>query len=184
MRKIVLIFVLLCFAEAAFSFSEEFFATVLRISDGDTVWVRAENGSKLKIRLLGIDTPEKFPGKKLERSAYRCRVKPGRVKKLGKLATRHARELLHEGMRVKIIPRGRGRYGRILAYVVLPDETLLNFRMIRDGYACVYTWRGKKPDGVTQTEFIKLIELMHEAREEKRGLWGIDPELMECLCGF
>ena len=37
---------------------EYFTAKVIKITDGDTIWVMAENGTKYKIRLLGVDTPE------------------------------------------------------------------------------------------------------------------------------
>ena len=33
-------------------------ATVTKVVDGDTVWVRFSNGSEEKVRLIGIDTPE------------------------------------------------------------------------------------------------------------------------------
>jgi len=39
-------------------------ATVERVSDGDTVAAISENGTKLRIRLLGIDAPEIAHGTK------------------------------------------------------------------------------------------------------------------------
>ena len=101
---------------------------------------------------------------------------------LGQLATHHMKTLLHKGDRVKIVSRGRGYYKRLLAYVILPDGTNVNYRMVADGYACVYTWHGKRPEGVGVLEFVKLKAFLLQAKKEKRGLWGVDFELMNCLC--
>jgi len=48
-------------------------ATVLKITDGDTVWVNIDS-KKTKLRLLDIDTPEKYRGYKLKRDATGCGV--------------------------------------------------------------------------------------------------------------
>jgi endonuclease YncB( thermonuclease family) len=39
--------------------SQDAQATVTKVVDGDTVWVKFSNGSEEKVRLVGIDTPEK-----------------------------------------------------------------------------------------------------------------------------
>ena len=50
----VIIFILsICFVRADFT------AKVLRVVDGDTVHVEDEAGKKFKVRLTGIDAPEK-----------------------------------------------------------------------------------------------------------------------------
>ena len=38
--------------------SQDAQATVTKVVDGDTVWVKFSNGSEEKVRLIGIDTPE------------------------------------------------------------------------------------------------------------------------------
>ena len=47
--------------------------TVKRVIDGDTFEMDAkdENGKYLRVRLLGIDTPEKFESSKLDNDAER-----------------------------------------------------------------------------------------------------------------
>ena len=181
MKKIVIALSLI-YLLPALCIAAEISATVLKISDGDTIWVKTDNGQKLKLRLLGIDTPEKFSGRKLERDASKCGVRPGKVKNLGQLATHHAKELVHRGERVRVITRGRGYYGRVLAFIILPDGTNFNFRMVEDGYACVYTWHGKKSRELSWKEFLTLKALLLKAKKEEAGLWGIDPNLMQCLC--
>jgi len=162
---------------------EEFYATVSEIVDGDTIWVQTESGERIKVRLVGIDTPEEHSSRKLRRDASRCEVGTASIEDLGELATVHLKELLQEGDTVKIISKGHGYYGRLLAYVVLPEDgTNVNYQMVEDGYACVYTWHGKKPDSVTEEEFDKLVSLMQEARSERDGLWEENFQLMNCLC--
>jgi micrococcal nuclease len=59
----------------------------------------------------------------------------------------------------------RDRYGRILAYVFLPDGTLFNQRLLADGYAHVYT-------GHPYARMDAFLEAQREARRAGRGLWG------------
>jgi len=170
--KILLYFFLLLFFSCTNAFSTELKGKVARISDGDTFWVRLENGNRVKVRVWGIDTPEKFKSKKLYREAYRCGVSPERMKRLGKLASQKAKEILDHS---KVVLRGKGRgyYGRFLAEVFLPDGTNYGLEMIEEGYACVY-WKNHNP------VYLRALE---KAKKERKGLWNIDYELMECLCG-
>jgi len=59
----------------------------------------------------------------------------------------------------------RDRYGRLLAYVWL-DGTLVNWRMVREGWAVLLTY----PPNVQYVEW--LTDAEHRAREEGRGLWA------------
>lgn len=157
-------------------------AGVLKVSDGDTIWVRM-NGKEVKLRLLGIDTPEKFESKKLYREAAECGVSAGYMKSLGKLAILHAKKKYpYEGEQVKVIIYGYGYYGRALVIVILPDGTNYNEQMVADGYACVYKYRDRKSKELPWGEWRKLNELLEQAKKEKRGLWEKDCEVMECLC--
>jgi micrococcal nuclease len=150
-----------------------FLGKVIRISDGDTIWVEnTETREKVKIRIFGIDTPEKFWSHKLEKQAKECNVEPLSIIYLGKLASKHAHIYLHPKEIVKIIPEGIGYYGRLIAKVILPNGKDYGFLMIKDGYACVY-WR-TAPDS--------YIKAMKEAEREHKGLWEIKPQLMHCLC--
>jgi len=156
-------------------------ATILRIIDGDTFLVLL-NGKRERIRLLGIDTPEKYWSKKLRRKAKMCGVREGKISRLGAEATKYAKGLIHKGDQIYLETRGRGYYGRILAFVYLKDGTCYNEKIVADGYACVYKYRGRKSKQLSWDEFFKLIKLLNEAKSYKRGLWGEDFKLMECLC--
>ena len=179
LRVLALFLVLLLFAVSPLLAKEK--ARVLRIIDGDTFLVLL-HGKREKVRLLGIDTPEKHWSCKLRKQSIRCGVREGRISRLGIRATRYAKELIHKGDEIYLEIRGRGHYGRILAFVYLKDGTCYNKKIVADGYACVYKYRGKKSRQLSWEEFLSLIKLLNEAKEDKRGLWKTDFELMNCLC--
>ena len=179
LRVPALFFVLLLLAVSPLLAKEK--ARVLRIIDGDTFLVLL-HGKREKVRLLGIDTPEKYWSRKLKKEAIRCGVREGRISRLGVRATKYAKSLIHKGDQIYLEIRGRGHYGRILAFVYLKDGICYNERVIADGYACVYKYRGRKSRQLSWDEFSKFIKLLNVAKSYKRGLWGEDFELMECLC--
>ena len=129
------------------------FDVVERVVDGDTLLLQSGE----RVRLIGVDTPEiKHPKKPVE---Y-----------FGKEASAFTRRVVEE-KRVRLefdqanAARGhKDRYGRTLAYVFLEDGTLLNAKIIKQGYGHAYT----------QFPFSRMEEfrrLEREAREEQRGLW-------------
>jgi micrococcal nuclease len=151
----------------------QFDAKVIRISDGDTIVVQnLSNYQKEKIRIFGIDTPEKFKSEKLYKQAKKCGVDIESIIYLGKLASKHAHIYLYDGEKVKVISFGKGRYGRVIGKVKLPNGDDYGLDMVRDGYACVY-WKQ------TDKEYVKE---MKKAEKEHKGLWKINPSLMHCLC--
>ena len=156
-------------------------ARVLRIIDGDTFLVLL-HGKREKVRLLGIDTPEKYWSRKLRKEARRCGVREGRISGLGIRATRYAKGLIHKGDKIYLEARGRDRYKRLLVFVYLKDGTCYNEKIVADGYACVYKYRGRKSRQLSWEEFLNLTRLLNEAKAHKRGLWKIDFEVMNCLC--
>lgn len=129
--------------------------SVTKVIDGDTLVVEM-NGKNVKIRLIGLDTPETVDPRK----PVQC---------FGKEASDKAKEML-SGKRVRIeqdASQGEyDKYGRLLAYVYLPDGTLLNEYMIAEGYGHEYTYRLPYK---YQKEF-KAAQ--SRAQEEKKGLWA------------
>ena len=102
---------------------------------------------------------------------------------MGKSATKYAKKLVHVGDTVQVDIRGYGYYGRALAMVYLHNDSYCyNERVVQDGYACVYKYHGHKSKQLSWEEFNKLNRLMEQAKEHKRGLWGRDYGVMECLC--
>ncbi|MES5383479.1 nuclease [Mycolicibacterium conceptionense] len=132
-------------------------ATVLKIVDGDTIDVKDDQRGRLRIRLLGIDTPET--------------KKPGyTVGCWGAQATDFATSTLL-GQRVAVTPdptQGTyDRYGRTLAYLVKADGWNYSVEAAREGTAKSYVYHNKP---VTEYPVISAAE--QEAIAAKRGLWG------------
>jgi micrococcal nuclease len=99
--------------------------TVTNVVDGDTLDVRLTSGKRERIRLIGIDTPERgacYAGKATERARQLAMSKP-------------------------VVLRGdpsqdtRDRYGRLLAYVWIPEGKDLGYQLVSGGFAKVYVYR-------------------------------------------
>ena len=88
------------------SYSASYQAVVLKVSDGDTVWV-SMHGKRVKLRLLGIDTPEEYPSRKMDKDIEMCHTTFKQMRKLGLLATKHAKTMLYRGERVTVVTKGR-----------------------------------------------------------------------------
>jgi len=86
-----------------------------------------------------------------------------------------------EREKVKVVLYGRGYYGRALAMLYLPDGTCYNEDVVRDGYACLYKYRGHRSKQVSLAEWQTLQRLLSKARQDKAGLWGTYFRVMDCL---
>jgi len=128
-------------------------ARVERVVDGDT-FIAEIGGRNERIRVIGVDTPET--------------VAPGRpVERYGKEASAFAkRELTGATVRLGGDVEPRDRYGRLLAYVWLPDGTFWNALLAAEGYAQLITI---PPDVAYAGLFRQLVA---EARSAHRGLWA------------
>ena len=125
---------------------------VTRVVDGDTIDISPSVEGRSRVRLIGMDTPEVYFGTQPygpEASAFAKRELDGREAKL---------ELDVQ----KIDP-----YGRLLAYVYLPDGRMFNETLLEEGYAQVATF----PPNVKYQE--RFLKAQREAREANRGLWGL-----------
>lgn len=132
-------------------------ATVLKVVDGDTIDIRDDIRGRLRVRVLGIDTPET--------------KKPGyTVGCWGPEATEFATSTLL-GQRVAFQPDPTqdrtDRYGRTLAYLVRADGWDYSIEAARAGAAKSYVY-SRVP--VSRYHAIKAAE--REAQDAERGLWG------------
>jgi micrococcal nuclease len=125
---------------------------VLSVADGDTITVDID-GSRERIRLLGIDAPEVT-------GAPEC---------FGNDASQFAKGML-TGTSVGLVSDptqdDRDRYGRLLRYVILQDGTDLDAQLIAQGYAHEYTY--DKPY-LRQSAYRAAEAAAHSA---DRGLWS------------
>jgi endonuclease YncB( thermonuclease family) len=122
--------------------------------DGDTITVDMD-GHDETIRFIGIDTPETH--------------KPNTpVQCYGPEAAAYTKATIGNN-RVRLQADGldtnRDRYGRLLRYVYLPDGTLLEDKLVSEGYAFAYT----------QFPFEKKQQFVDEQSQAKaagKGLWS------------
>ena len=138
---------------------------VKRVIDGDTI----ELHNKERVRLIGIDTPEKHLSRKLTRDAKRSGKDYKTIIAMGEEATKFTKALAEgKQVRLEFDADRRDRYKRLLAYVYLPDGKMLNAEIVAAGYANVYT----VPPNVKYVE--RFLKLQREARDNNRGLWSPD----------
>jgi micrococcal nuclease len=136
---------------------------VKRVVDGDTLLL--ENG--VRVRLIGVDTPELHDSDKLLRDSKRSGEDTSTIKKLGAEAYQFTKNLV-EGKRVSLEfdTEKYDKYDRILAYVfVKKDGTFVNAEIIKQGYASLMTI----PPNIKYADSFR--QLYKEARENRRGLW-------------
>ena len=141
-------------------------ASVLRVTDGDTVVVRLADGRSARVRLIGIDAPELYPSDKLQRDAERSGQDPATIQALGRRAMTFTKQHL-AGRHVELErdATAMDRYGRTLAYVWLGDA-LFNLVIVREGYAGLLT----VPPNV---KYAGTLAACHRlARDARRGLWA------------
>lgn len=118
---------------------------VVEVADGDTISIRADGG-QVKVRLHGVDAPE-------------------REQPFGVNASRALRQWTL-GRTVVVTVLDRDQYDREVGMVYLDGE-VLNARLIRKGYAWAYRQFLDEPPGARD-----YCRLENEAREARRGLWG------------
>lgn len=129
---------------------------VVAVVDGDTIEIDIPDGrhSRTRIRLWGIDAPETND--------------PNRgVMYFGPQATEFARRLVR-GKQVQVYldrdNRTRGKYGRLLAYVRLPDGRFLNEVLLSEGFAYADL-------RFRHSFYHKYEQLQASARRKQHGLW-------------
>jgi len=123
---------------------------VVGASDGDTLQV-LRDGRAVKVRLWGVDTPEKSQdfGKAAKRFTLRATARKT----------------------VRVEPRAIDRYGRTVALVTV-DGRLLNEALVNAGYAWVYRQYCEERARCSRWQTLEA-----RARAARRGLWAQpDPE--------
>jgi micrococcal nuclease len=146
-----------CAPTALAAASAEIEATVTKVVDGDTVHATDNRGTTIKVRVLGVDTPE-----------TRDPRKP--VQCYGPEATAFATAML-QGQRVTLVADATqdrvDRYKRALFYVRLPDGRDYSVEAARAGMARSYVYGGKPV-----AEHAAIVAAEAEAKAARRGLWG------------
>ena len=124
-------------------------ALVVQVVDGDTLAL----AGGIKVRVLGIDAPEmERDGRPADFLAHKAKAP------LGDLTLNKTIALEYDRLRYD-------HYGRLLAYLWLPDHTLVNAELVRQGLARAYfitpNLRYQKV----------LLTAQQEAIGAQRGVW-------------
>lgn len=125
--------------------------------DGDTIAVNM-NGKVETVRFIGIDTPETH--------------KPNTpVQCFGPDAAAETKKLISAaGSKVRLqsdpYSTNRDRYNRLLRYIYLPDGTLVNETLVKEGYAFYYPYFPFTKSAAFQKDEQAAISA-------KKGLWAV-----------
>ena len=127
---------------------------VERVVDGDTIVVDIGDDS-IKIRLIGIDTPESVHSNSDKNTQE------------GLEASEYTKGLLSsKKVYLDYDVEREDRYGRTLAYVYLDDKkTMVNQLLVEEGYAMVMTIQ---PNSQYADVFYNAQQ---KARADKKGFW-------------
>jgi endonuclease YncB( thermonuclease family) len=131
---------------------------VTRVIDGDTFELAAPDGGKptTRVRFWGINAPElDHDGPPIEHQPWGPEAK-------------HFTRSAAEGKRVKLTlepARVRDNFGRLLAFVELPDGHVLNEELLARGLA--------RADGRWTHRWLQRYTLLEQqAKHDKVGMWG------------
>ncbi len=140
--SLALLFAVLFVANNA-SRADEGVFRVSKVVDGDTIHIISSSQELFKVRLHGIDTPE-------------------RGQPYFRVATSALKDLV-AAKNVVVVKDGLDRYGRVIGRIYLEDGTYVNLKMVRDGYAWWYE-KYAKDDSDLQSAQVA-------AQSDGLGLW-------------
>ena len=121
---------------------------VVKVTDGDTVHVLDQSRERHKIRLGGIDAPEK-------------------KQPFGRQSTKNLAGYV-AGKDIEVEYTKRDRYKRIIGKLLLDGQDV-NLQQVRDGYAWHYKYYQKDQ---TKRDRVLYSEAEDDARQLKTGLWS------------
>jgi endonuclease YncB( thermonuclease family) len=129
------------------AWGHELTGLVVHVADGDTITVLDSAKEQQKIRLLGIDAPEK-------KQAFGTKAKDAMAERVS-------------GETVTVFWKHRDRYGRILGKVVLGTRDI-DLEMVEVGLAWHYKQYVKEQDPADRVAY---ADAEIAARGAKTGLW-------------
>ena len=140
---LMLLWLVCCCLLPCSAFAETIRGTISVVQDGDSVIVRDTRQVDTRVRLFGVDAPEKGqPYGNAARSFSR-------------------RKALHQPVVVHV--KRRDHYGRVIGLVELKNGSTLQEELLQEGLAWVYRRYTDRPDFLAAEE---------RARRNQRGLWS------------
>lgn len=164
MKRILSVSLLLALISFSSAFAKEPIRSVVgmvtKVSDGDTIHLTDDLGTKLKVRLYGIDAPE----------TEKSNRKTGKVSKAGQPYGEEAFRALDDKVfrkRVRVDIMAIDQYQRFVGIIWLGDRNI-NKEMVAEGYAWAYRQYLDRPHA---SEYIVAEK---QARDRRLGLWVQD----------
>jgi micrococcal nuclease len=149
-RLILILFLLSLAIDPASAAQKPSKALVHQVHDGDTVTLRLK-GMKYRTRLIGIDAPE------MGQDPWGRRSKQHLIKIMRQTAWT---------VFVETDVERKDKHGRLLAYLWTKKKSLINEKMLSDGYAVL----------LTITPNVKYVEKFTRAEQSaqvaRKGIWG------------
>ena len=145
LKKLFSIAVLLLFFNQCFAYTLD--GRVVWVVDGDTVHVRDKSQKLHKVRLSGINAPEK-------KRAFSNKAK------------RYLISLVYD-TRVRVYWQKRDKYGRILGKIITAGRDI-NLAMVRGGYA---RWYRRYAAEQSKVDRVLYRHAEQRAKNERRGIW-------------
>lgn len=131
----------------SFAYAEKITGKVVKVTDGDTVHILLKSMQKEKIRLAGIDAPE-------------------RKQAFGKKSKQYLADLIG-AKQVTVEFDKRDRYGRIVGKLHYKGKDI-NLEMVKAGFA----WHYKKyAHEQNEDDRIAYVVAENNAYRNKKGLW-------------
>ena len=123
--------------------------TVKWVDDGDTIILSTGQ----RIRYIGINAPEiDHKEQKAQPFGYKAR-------------SFNKNLLVNRRIRLEFDTERYDQYGRMLAYIFLPDGSFVNSRLLQDGLAfCLYRWPNVKYEKI-------LYQAQLAAMASSKGIW-------------
>lgn len=137
----IIIFLLVSF----YSFAQTYSGRAVKVADGDTFTLLLPNNTTIRVRLFGIDCPEKGQD-------------------FSSVAKDFTKTYL-QNKTVTVQQKDIDRYGRVVAITFAGlEKQSLNEALLRNGLAWHYTHYDKNPN---------WSALEHEAKMQRKGIWKL-----------
>jgi len=143
---------------------------IVKFVDGDGIILEDIVSKKeFEVRLYGIDAPEINYCNKLKKDEIELQVPAALLIKLGYLSFNFLKDQVTLGDVCTLVQEQNNlvdKYGRLLGYLILNDDRVLNEIMIKEGYA--------KPYNEVFCEMLPMYQEWNlQAKNSSKGLYSI-----------
>lgn len=148
LKRLVAVVVLVCALPCTLAWADVIEGRIVRVLDGDTVSVLTADKQEVRIRLRGIDAPEK-------------------KQSFGQVSKQHLSDLVFN-KEVTVEFNKQDRYGRLIGTIFV-GGTDANLAQVKSGMAWHYRQYAKEQP---PNDRLTYAEAEVNARAKKIGLWG------------